>query len=72
MPSLPQPRGPVRFDNGVKSEWRANANSIADFFGLEAVVFPDLLYSTQEVTGAAGIIRFSSELLLERKATEPR
>jgi CHAT domain-containing protein len=46
------------------------ANMVADFFGLEAVTFPDLPGSTQEVIGAAGAIRESTRVLLERDATE--
>ena len=46
------------------------SNTVADFFGLNAVAFPDLPGSTQEVIGASGIIRSTSELLLEREATE--
>jgi CHAT domain-containing protein len=44
--------------------------TVADFFGLDAVTFPDLPGSTEEVVGAAGIIKSSSQLLLEREATE--
>jgi hypothetical protein len=46
------------------------ANSIADFFGLDAVRFPDLPGSTQEVVEAARITRGSNQLLLRRDATE--
>jgi CHAT domain-containing protein len=45
-------------------------NSIADFFGLDAVRFPDLPGSTQEVVEAARIIGSSNQLLLDRNATE--
>jgi CHAT domain-containing protein len=46
------------------------ANSIADFFGLDAVRFPDLPGSTQEVVEAARITRGSNQLLLHRDASE--
>jgi len=46
------------------------ASIVADFFGLDAVAFPDLPGSTQEVVGAAGIIKGSNQLLLDRNATE--
>jgi len=46
------------------------ADALADFFGLDAVVFPDLPGSTQEVVEAAGIIRGSNRLLLGGDATE--
>jgi CHAT domain-containing protein len=44
--------------------------AVADFFGLDAVTFPDLPGSTQEVVGAARTIGGSNQLLLEREATE--
>jgi hypothetical protein len=44
----------------------------ADVFGLDAVMFPDLPGSTQEVVESARTIPGSTELLLQRDATEPR
>jgi CHAT domain-containing protein len=46
------------------------ANVLADFFGVDAVTFPDLPGSTQEVVEAAGIIRGNNQLLLGGDATE--
>jgi CHAT domain-containing protein len=46
------------------------ANVLADFFGLDAVTFPNLPGSTQEVVEPAGVVRGSKQLLLERDATE--
>jgi CHAT domain-containing protein len=47
-----------------------NTSNVADFFGVNAVRFPDLPGSTQEVVEASAIIRGSSQLLLDRDATE--
>ena len=44
--------------------------NIADFFGLDAVTFPDLAGSTQEVVEADRIIGGSNQLLLKGGATE--
>jgi CHAT domain-containing protein len=46
------------------------ANVLADFFGLDAVTFPNLPGSTQEVVESAGVVRGSKQLLLERDANE--
>jgi CHAT domain-containing protein len=46
------------------------ADSMADFFGLDAVRFSDLPGSAQEVVEAARITRGSNQLLLHRDATE--
>jgi CHAT domain-containing protein len=48
----------------------SKASVLADFFGLDAVTFPDLPGSTQEVVESAHSIRGSKQLLLERDATE--
>jgi len=56
--------------SGSDGSMAPKANIVADFFGLEAVTFPDLPGSEQEVVGAAGIIRGSKQLLLKREATE--
>ena len=48
----------------------ANASNVADFFGVNAVRFPDLPGSTQEVVEASAIIGGSSQLLLNSDATE--
>jgi CHAT domain-containing protein len=55
--------------SGNKSQAPAS-NGVADFFGLDSVMFPDLPGSAQEVVGSAGIIGGTKQLLLEGKATE--
>jgi CHAT domain-containing protein len=55
---------------GATASTSAKANVLADFFGLDAVKFPDLPGSTQEVVESASMISGSNELLLERDATE--
>jgi CHAT domain-containing protein len=45
-------------------------NVLADFFGLDAVTFPDLPGSTQEVVEAADNIPWATQLLLGGDATE--
>jgi len=45
-------------------------NSAPDFFDVEAVQFPDLPGSSEEVMSVAGIINGVDELLLGRNATE--
>jgi CHAT domain-containing protein/tetratricopeptide (TPR) repeat protein len=47
-----------------------SSTNVADFFGLDSVIFPDLPGSTQEVVSAATIIGGANQLLLEGKATE--
>jgi CHAT domain-containing protein len=49
---------------------KVSANSGADFFDLEAVRFPDLPGSRQEVMSVSAIIRGPKELLLRADATE--
>ena len=58
--------GPVQDGNSSA----VNTSNVADFFGVNAVRFPDLPGSTQEVVEASAIIRGSSQLLLDRDATE--
>src|SRR5262249_14670407 len=48
----------------------SKASLLADFFGLDAVTFPDLPGSTQEVVQAAGILRGDNQLLIGGDATE--
>jgi CHAT domain-containing protein len=65
--------GGVAYSSPVQdgnSSSAANASNVADFFGVNAVRFPDLPGSTQEVVEASAIIRGSSQLLLNRDATE--
>jgi CHAT domain-containing protein len=57
-------------DDGRTGRATPKANSVADFFGLDAVTFHDLPGSTQEVVGPAGVMRGSNQVLLEREATE--
>jgi CHAT domain-containing protein len=45
-------------------------NVLADFFRPDAVTYPDLPGSTQEVVESAGVVRGSKQLLLDRDATE--
>ena len=45
-------------------------NAAADFFGLDAVTFPKLPGSKQEVQSIGGIVRGPNQLLLETDATE--
>jgi CHAT domain-containing protein len=47
-----------------------SSTNVADFFGLDSVMFPDLPGSTQEVVSAAKIVGGANQLLLEDKATE--
>jgi CHAT domain-containing protein len=57
-----------RDDSNVGGE--SKTSNVADFFGLDAVMFPDLPGSAQEVTESARIIGGSNRLLLDRGATE--
>jgi CHAT domain-containing protein len=57
-----------RDDGNVGGE--SKTSNVADFFGLDAVMFPDLPGSAQEVTESARIIGGSNRLLLDRGATE--
>jgi len=61
---------PTGSTGGGDGSMAPKASIVADFFGLDAVAFPDLPGSTQEVVGAAGIIKGSNQLLLDRNATE--
>ncbi len=61
---------PTVSTGGGDGSMAPKASIVADFFGLDAVAFPDLPGSTQEVVDAAGIIKGSNQLLLDRNATE--
>jgi len=61
---------PAVVTSKVSAGTARNDNVTADFFDLDAVRFPDLPGSRQEVTAVAGIINGSKRLLLERNATE--
>src|SRR5438552_4188572 len=62
--------GPTVSTDGGDGSMAPKASVVAGFFGLDAVAFPDLPGSTEEVVGAATIIKGSNQLLLDRNATE--